>query len=737
MTSWFNSFLFCLFTITVSSSAADEFRPARVPISTRWAGEITPENVWNEYPRPQMTRSEWTNLNGLWDYAIRLQEDEQPKMWDGKILVPFAIEAALSGVGKKVSPDQQLWYRRQFIKPSVPEEGRLLLHFGAVDWQCSVWVNGMKVGEHTGGFDPFSFEITDAVHDGENEIIVAVWDPTDSGTQPRGKQVLKPHGIWYTAVTGIWQTVWLETVPSSYIQSLKILPDVDSSSVLIKVEASGGESVRVMVRNEADSFKAKGTVGENISVKIEKPKFWSPTSPYLYDIKVELLEKNKLVDSVDSYCGMRKIEVRKDNEGVNRLFLNNEVLFQYGPLDQGWWPDGLYTPPTDEAIKYDIEKTKEFGMNMARKHTKVEPARWYYWCDKLGLLVWQDMPSGDADKTPESKANYRRELKKMIDALHNFPSIVMWVPFNEGWGQHDTPEVVAWLEEYDPTRLVNEASGWHDRGTSQISDMHSYPGPGMRPLEDDRAVVLGEFGGLGLPIAGHTWQDEANWGYVSYQSKDELTEAYVALLDTMRILIGQGLSAAVYTQTSDVEIEVNGLLTYDREIDKMDPERIAVAAKKLYGPQPILREIVPTSETTAQLWRYTTSQPASTWANPDFDDSAWQQGQGGFGTEGTPGAVVGTTWDSNDIWLRRSFRIDVLPQQEDLYLRIHHDEDAEVYLNGKKIAEVPKFVGSYRVIPLKDNSELLEGENTLAVHCHQTSGGQFIDVGIGLIIECE
>ncbi|WP_210417964.1 glycoside hydrolase family 2 protein [Bythopirellula goksoeyrii] len=704
---------------------------------TRWAKDVSPENAWQEYPRPQMVRSDWTNLNGLWDYAIRPRNGEKPSEWDGEILVPFAVESALSGVGKTVSPDEKLWYRRKFSKPSVPDGDRLLLHFGAVDWRCSVWVNGQLVGEHEGGFDPFSFDITNALRDGNNEIVLAVWDPTDTGTQPRGKQVLKPHGIWYTAVTGIWQTVWLETVPSDHIKSLKIVPDVDAGSVHVTVNATGGKRVRVVASDKDGSSEAEGKVGDDTVVKIENPQLWTPDSPHLYDLKIELLDNEKVVDTVDSYCGLRKIEVRKDDMGINRLFLNNEELFQYGPLDQGWWPDGLYTPPTDEAIKFDIEKTKQFGMNMARKHTKVESARWYYWCDKLGLLVWQDMPSGDADKTDESKANYRRELKAMIDTLHNHPSIVMWVPFNEGWGQHDTQEVVAWLEAYDPSRPINEASGWHDRGSGLISDTHSYPGPAMRPMEEDRVIVLGEFGGLGMPVPGHTWQDQANWGYVSYQTKEELTDAYVALLDAMRFLIGQGLSAAVYTQTSDVEIEVNGLLTYDRELEKMDSAKITAAAKRLFEPPPTLTEIVPTSEKSPQTWQYTTIEPASDWMNSGFDDSNWQAGQGGFGTEGTPGAVIGTIWNTSDIWLRRSFQIDSEPEADDVYLRVHHDEDAEVYLNGKRIASLSKYTTDYKYIPLKAPAELLFGENSLAVHCHQTGGGQFIDVGLVLATEQE
>lgn len=730
-----------MFLILASSAAlpAAEWKPAEGRLMTRWAKDVSPDNAWQEYPRPQMVRNEWTNLNGLWDYAIVARNADQPTKWDGQILAPFAVESALSGVGKAVQPDQRLWYHRTFASKKPTDGGRLLLHFGAVDWQCTVWVNGKEIGQHEGAFDRFTFDITDALKDGQNEIVVAVWDPTDTSTQPRGKQVLKPNGIWYTAVTGIWQTVWLEPVPADYIDSLKIVPDVDASAVRITVNATGGNTaaatnnkVRVTAKLGDKTASATGPANEPIEIKLTDPQLWSPADPNLYDLHVELLDGDTVVDTVESYCGLRKIEVRKDSAGVNRLFLNDQALFQYGPLDQGWWPDGLYTPATDEAMKYDIEMTQKLGMNMARKHTKYECDRWYYHCDKLGLLVWQDMPSGDADKTPESRANYRRELKLMIDDLHNFPSIVMWVPFNEGWGQFETPEVVAWLEEYDPTRPVNEASGWHDRGSSTISDMHNYPGPGMRPLEDKRAVVLGEFGGLGMPIADHTWTDKANWGYVSYASPEELTDAYLVLMNALRPLVAQGLSAAVYTQTSDVEIEVNGFMTYDREVVKMDGERIAAAARRLYEAPPQVRTLVPTSRDGATEWRYTFETPADDWHSADFNDAAWQTSLATFGTYAPAGGKLGTPWDTKDIWIRKTFDVADIPANEDTFIVISRDEAVEIYLNGELIAKRGGHEANYSVIPLPVNgSPLLKPTgNTLSVHCNQTTGGQLIDVGL-------
>lgn len=717
---------------------AEDWQVQEGPLMTSWAKDVTPDNVWPEYPRPQMVRENWENLNGLWDYAIIAKDASKPTIWNGEILVPFCAESALSGVMKKVLPDQSLWYRKAFKEPKVKRGEHLLLHFGAVDWQTTVWVNGVQVGMHEGGFDPFTFDITNQLKGGQNELIVKVWDPTDTGGQPRGKQVLNPGGIMYTAVTGIWQTVWLETVPAIYIQSLKIVPDIDRQVLQVTVHASGSADVKITAKDGNRSIaQTQGHAGQVIELKINNPKLWSPGTPNLYDLKVDLIDADVAIDSVETYFGMRKIEVKKDDHGINRLFLNNKVLFQYGPLDQGWWPDGLLTPPTEGAMEYDIVMTKKFGMNMARKHAKYECARWYYLCDKLGLLVWQDMPAGDTGRNEESKRNFMVELKAMVDTLGNFPCIVMWVPFNEGWGQHDTVQVVEWMQRYDPTRPINEASGWNDRGSGDVSDMHNYPGPGMRPVEEDRVGVLGEFGGLGLPIKDHLWQADRNWGYISYKNSDELTDAYVGLMTAMRPLIGQGLAAAVYTQTSDVEIEVNGLLTYDRKVVKLDLDRSAAAARKLYLPPPSVQTLVETSEKQKQQWRYTTGKPFQNWSQASFDDSAWKTGRGGFGTSGTPDAVIGTEWNTFDIWMRRTFELDKVPTEGDLAMMIHHDEDAEVYLNGKLIKKFSGHVGSYTLVTLPSGMiKLLKtGTNTIAVHCHQTMGGQFIDIGLSMLVD--
>ena len=593
--------------IVIVAECGYGWEPAKGPLMTRWAKEVSPQNAHPEYPRPMMVRKDWMNLNGLWDYAITQKGTEKPAKWDVQILVPFPVESALSGVMKRVSENENLWYHRTFKIPAGWRGKRILLNFGAVDWEATVWVNGKELGTHRGGYDSFSFDITDALTDSaEQEIVVRVWDPTDAGYQPRGKQVRRPGGIWYTPTTGIWQTTWLEPVADSYIESVKITPDFDKSSVSITVNTilkGGNYSVKVdaldgnsVVQSKSANFSGDGKTANTITLTIPSAKPWSPDSPFLYGLKITLTHNNETKDEVESYFGMRKISLCKDEEGILRLCLNNKPLFQFGPLDQGFWPDGLYTAPTDEALRYDIEVTKSLGFNMARKHVKIEPQRWYYWCDKLGLLVWQDMPSGDKfigprdpdiTRSPESAAQFEKELKAMVEGHYNHPCIVMWVPYNEGWGQWDTVRIVNLIKQWDPTRLVNNASGWTDRKVGDVHDVHIYPGPGAPPREPNRAIVLGEFGGLGLPLKGHTWQDEKNWGYRSFTTREELTDAYLALLDKLHPLTGSaGLSAAVYTQTTDVEVEVNGLMTYDREVIKMDKELIAQAAKKLYTPPP-------------------------------------------------------------------------------------------------------------------------------------------------------
>ena len=545
---------------------------------TRWAEEVTPENVHAEYPRPQLVRERWQNLNGLWEFALQpALSKEQPEVFDQRILVPFPPESALSGVMTRVD-NQRLWYRRTFTVPEAWAGQRVLLHFGAVDWDTTVWLNGVQVGEHKGGYDPFSFDITEALSGaGPHELKLSVWDPADAWTQPRGKQVLSPEGIWYTPSSGIWQTVWLEPVPQTHLTGLKLEPDIDAGVLKVSAAATGNEgdtTVEVSVLDGKPVAEATGAVGQTLALAIPEAKLWSPDTPFLYDLSVRLLRDGKVIDQVTSYAGMRKISFGQDEAGVTRLFLNNQPLFQFGVLDQGFWPDGLYTAPTDAALRYDLEAAKKLGFNTVRKHVKVEPARWYYWADKLGVLVWQDMPNGDALMGPgegellrdeDSAEQFDLELKRLLDTHMNHPSIVMWVLFNEGWGQYDTARLTEWLKTYDPSRLINSVSGWNDMGVGDVHDIHNYPDPLAPPQEPDRAAVLGEFGGLGLPVVGHTWQDQANWGYQEYENADALLGAYQAMLKTVRNLSeSQGLAAAIYTQLTDVETEVNGLLTYDR-----------------------------------------------------------------------------------------------------------------------------------------------------------------------------
>ena len=576
-----------------------QYAPAGDSLKTRWATEVTPENVWQDYPRPQMVRLYWENLNGLWDYAIRPKGENNIGEFDGKILVPFCVESSLSGVQKYVGKDNELWYQRKFDYTLYGKE-HVLLHFGAVDWECEVWVNDIKVGSHTGGYTPFTLDITQAVKKKGNVLKVRVWDPTDQGEQPCGKQHVKPHGIWYTPVTGIWQTVWLEAVANeTYIENLKIIPDIDNHTVTVIPEiVNASRDIKVKVEVYAKNVRGKNKIvskGQSINgeaVEVAMPVdaiLWSPDNPFLYGVDVSVYKGNKLVDYVISYFAMRKFSTAKDENGIVRLMLNNEPIFMFGPLDQGWWCDGLYTAPCDEALAYDIQKTKDFGYNMIRKHVKVEPARWYYHCDRLGVIVWQDMPSGgrgpgwvtdryfDGDlsrRTPESEATYKKEWKEIIDYLYSVPSIGVWVPFNESWGQFKTPEIVEWTKSYDPSRLVNPASGGNHYPVGDILDIHNYPDPEMYFYDASRANVLGEYGGIGRKIEGHTWVPEQGWGYVEYDTEEKVTDTYVEYANKLLNLIPRGFSAAVYTQTTDCEVELNGLMTYDREVIKLNEQRI-------------------------------------------------------------------------------------------------------------------------------------------------------------------
>lgn len=582
---------------------------AEEQMMTRWAKKVSIDSPLPEYPRPQLKRDEWLNLNGLWDYAIRSRKLTQVTNFDGKILVPFPVESALSGVKKRLGPKQRLWYRKFFSFPEKWINKRILLHFGAVDWETRVWINRKQVGNHTGGYDPFTFDISEFLNDfNRNELVVAVWDPTDKGCQEKGKQSLKPKIVFYTAVSGIWQTVWLEPVPDTHISSIQMVPDIDEHLVRMTVVIKEGTRLqeRIMVHakvkdSETEIFSIKESFEKTLILKIPNPKLWSPETPFLYDLTLELEKEDTVLDKVESYFGMRKISIRNDKNDIPRIELNDKPIFQYGLLDQGYWPDGLYTAPTDEALRYDIELAKKCGFNLLRKHVKVEPARWYYHCDKLGMLVWQDMPNGGkfsylffrffslGRRKKAVRDNYYQELEALIKNLYNSPCIISWVPFNEGWGQFETEKIVEEIQELDPTRLIDAASGWFDKKVGDIKDIHNYPSPKIPVIEKSRAAVLGEFGGLGFKIKEHTWIPRKvlgikriYWGFEDSSNEHEFFEKYSELIMKFKPMIKQGLCAAIYTQITDVEGEINGLITYDREIIKADLDKIRNLHTQLY-----------------------------------------------------------------------------------------------------------------------------------------------------------
>lgn len=577
-----------------------QWKPAGDKIKTEWADKVDPQNVLPEYPRPIMERPQWLNLNGLWDYAITKKDAPLPKTFDGKILVPFAIESSLSGVGKTIKADQSLWYERKFQIPEDWKGKNVLLNFGAVDWKAEVFVNGNKIGEHTGGYTPFSFNITKNLKDGENSLAVRVWDSTGNGL-PRGKQLDKPRGIFYTSVSGIWQTVWLEPVSASHISGLKITPDLDSSSFDIKVDSDDKSATATIKVLDNGKVVAQTTAAANktANIPVKNPKLWWPKSPFLYDLEITLSNKGgEQVDSVKSYAAMRKFSIAKHGRfgGVD-FTLNNKKFFTFGPLDQGWWPDGLYTAPTDEALKFDIQRTKDLGFNSIRKHVKVEPARWYTHCDRLGMVVWQDMPSmfGEGggwqprgffqgeERTVSKKfeETYRKEWKEIMESLHSYPCIAIWVPFNEAWGQFKTKEITEWTKSMDPSRLVNSASGGNYFDCGDIVDSHDYGNPIMYMFNNQKVNVVGEYGGIGCAVDGHLWVKDKNWGYGKMRSQEEVTKRFVELTNRFIDMTKYGCFGAIYTQTTDVEIEVNGLFTYDRKVLKVDEEKVREVNQKL------------------------------------------------------------------------------------------------------------------------------------------------------------
>ncbi len=781
-----------------TTPAPHAWQAAENVLMTPWGETVTPENAWREYPRPQLVRDNynkwmWQNLNGLWDYAITPRGSGIPEKWDGKILVPYPVESALSGVKRLLKPDEEIWYRRTFkggvvgsdSDPGLSRE-RLLLHFGAVDFRTQVFLNGVEVTAepHEGGILPFTLDVTDYVkpfmpsspsskwppdYDSDpdnNELVVCVWDPTDEGMQATGKQSLNPNGCFYSRVSGIWQTVWLERVPRMYIESYHVVTDIDRERVAVTVKTNGNApNAKLAIRVTQGERPGRPSLphhlpprlgsGETVIAEtvvtdwsrpvvlpIPNPALWSPETPNLYTLTFDLTSDIGH-DNVKGYFGMRKIEWKPDELGVPRFYLNNKKYFMYGTLDQGWWPDGLLTPPSEQAMRADIRFLKDAGFNMHRKHIKVEPLSYYALCDTMGILVWQDMPSGPGN-TDDRYTMYRRDLKEMVDLLRGCPSVVMWIPYNESWGQpgaEKTNMTLNWLKKYDPTRLVDGPSGWNDYGVGDARDMHHYPEAAMFPVMKDRVSVLGEFGGLGLDVPGHLWEKE-HWGYVHDDSADAFKARYREQMKKLAVLASEGLAAAVYTQTTDVERETNGLLTYDRIVVKYPADELAKLHNELYKAAEVTHlrvdvPLAPDSRAAETCWRSTETAPAEDWTAADFDDSAWTESAGAFGNdrilEDFRDLKRGTKWESEDIWLRREFTIgeDPAPFFE-LVLTMFYDEDPEIWLNGVKIADRQGYNTRYEtfVLPEEACRALKQDRNVLAVHVRNAEGGAFFDIGL-------
>jgi hypothetical protein len=721
------------------------------PIMTGWAQLVDTNAPLPEYPRPQMVRTNWMNLNGIWQFEAGATNDPVPanQTLSGDILVPFPMESALSGVAEYHAWS---WYRRTFVVPAGWSGQHVLLHLDAVNWQSQVFINGTSVGTHRGGYDPVTYDITPYLTgSGPQELIVQVYSPEDSAGEPRGKQSLYPGGIMYTSSSGIWQPIWLEPVPATSVSDFKLVPDIDNARLNITVNVAGptnGVTVNAVAhigRNVVGTVS--GAPGANLLLPVPNPNLWWPTNPFLYDLTVTLSNGPALVDSVDSYFGMRKISLGTNN-GFLRILLNNHFVFQFGPLDQGFWPDGVYTAPTDNALKSDIELEKNFGFNMVRKHIKVERRRWYYWADKLGILVWQDMPSGNSytgnpNPPPVDPNQFITELTRLVQNHWNSPAIVMWTIFNEsqgqqntggGVGQTNTAYLVNLVKTLDPSRLVNQASGGDYYGAGDILDNHSYPSPG-NPSSTTQATVDGEFGGVALYIANHTWAPGGGEG--SATDTNDLAAQFETFCNELSTYAqDDGLSGAIYTQTTDVETELNGLYTYDRAVRKPNLWRIQAAIAGT-GLPVVLTTVVPTSQSSGLNWQYTTNTPAANWYASDFDASAWSNGAAGFGAGNSPdtSGLVRTPWNTGDIWLRRTVNPGPLTTQQisNLVFFTYHDEDVEIYVNGVLAGSASGYSTSYVFVPMTGAGAAAivpNVNNLIAVHCHQTSGGQYIDVGI-------
>ena len=772
---------FLLFLLNVCGRAqeAPAWKIANGPLLTPWAKEVSPTNALPEYPRPSLVRSQWQNLNGLWEYAVTDKNAARPTTFGGQILVPYPIESALSGVMKTFTPEQRLWYRRQFQFPTAWTGQRVLLHFGAVDWETQVYLNGQSLGSHRGGYDAFSFDITKYLKtDGPNELVVTVTDPTDASWEMRGKQTLYPGAAAYTATSGIWQTVWLEPVPQSSIESLKMVPDLKAGVLHLTVNGRtppGTTNIEVKVLNgTAPITTAKGILGgelnadilENlawykatsigtittIDVPIPNAHLWRPSDPFLYDLTVELKDTGgATLDTVRSYFGMRDLSVGHDAQNNTRLMFNGQPMMLVGALDQGFWPDGIYTAPTDAALRFDVEAAKRLGFTAIRKHIKIEPERYYYWCDRLGLLVTQDMPSGyagdpftDSVTNPEGALHNEQEMRTLIQQRWNHPSIIMWNMYNEGWGQHDTLATARWAKQLDPSRLVNEASGFPRHGGGDVLDVHG----GIPPKEANRISLDSETMGNGLAVPSHAWPGKP-WAMGTYdpatagETQGAFPDLHPLDADSKRWFTRQvrglyrsfwankdrtGSSGDFKVQLYDLENETNGLLSYDRELWKVDPDIVATGARGEMLRTDV-KYLLPTSQIQQTTWRYTTERPTDNWMATFFNDPTWKTGASGFGGEVGVGKS-GTSWNTSDIWLRQTVTLKTKPVKP--MLRLIHDEDVQVFINGVLATREGGFTTAYDdyELDLRAAATFKIGANTIAVHCKQTTGGQGIDVGL-------